>query len=196
MIRKVCGVAVNDVDGASVRSKDVVVRGLYIVWYNMIQRCCSSLHRNKYPTYADCAVRDEWLNLSGFMRWARPRYQPGLELDKDILSAGCKIYSPETCAFVPRDLNRFLLDGKQSDRGLPVGVSRHKKTGRLVAQCSNPFLSRREHIGLFDDAAEAHLAWRSRKHELACQWAELIDDERVKAALRTRFAPVVECEAA
>lgn len=35
MIRKVCGVAVNDVDGASVRSKDVVVRGLYIVWYNL-----------------------------------------------------------------------------------------------------------------------------------------------------------------
>lgn len=113
----------------------------------------------------------------------------GNQLDKDIIEEGNKLYSPNTCAFVSRDLNYFL-NGHGGSRGAyPIGVNQDKSTGRFRAQCRNPFTKRREVLGYFADPISAHQAWRSRKHELACQYADMQTDPRVAKALRLRFAP-------
>ena len=46
----------------------------------------------------------------------------GWELDKDILVKGNKIYSPDTCCFVPKEVNTVFTK-RQSKRGdYPIGV--------------------------------------------------------------------------
>lgn len=111
----------------------------------------------------------------------------GKQLDKDILVPGNKVYSPETCAFVASNLNAFLTDCGRARSDLPTGVSRSKR--RFRARCNNPFTQRREVVGYYATAEEAHEAWRQRKHELACQYADMQTDPRIAEALRTRFAP-------
>lgn len=112
----------------------------------------------------------------------------GKHLDKDVLVLGNKHYSPETCAFIDHRLNSFITSDIQAPRGsLAVGVSWRHKNQRFQARCVNPFTQKRESLGLFPTEAEAHEAWRKRKHELACQYATLQTDPRVADALTRRY---------
>ena len=112
----------------------------------------------------------------------------GKALDKDILHPGNKVYGPDTCVFVQTELNNFLTD-HGSDRGeYPIGVNWNKRAGKLHARCCNPFTGKRESLGLFSCPGAAHEAWRRRKHELACAYADQQEDPRIAQALRERFA--------
>lgn len=86
----------------------------------MLRRCYDKeqLSRNRNRKYADCSVCTAWMNLStfardikkldGFQSWLSSE---GMELDKDIRSAGIKMYSPITCCFVTRAENtKEMLD--------------------------------------------------------------------------------------
>lgn len=46
-----------------------------------------------------------WKYLSNFKKWYDEHYVEGWHLDKDILMQGNKFYSPETCCFVPFEIN-------------------------------------------------------------------------------------------
>lgn len=157
----------------------------------MLHRAYDSKAQVRRPNYVGCSVFDEWLTFSNFKLWMETQDWEGKQLDKDILVPGNKVYSPETCVFVTAVLNVFLtLRG--SDRGAYlVGVNWHKASGKFVAQCSNPFTRKREYLGLFHTEEAAHEAWRKRKHELACQYADMQTDSRVAKALRTRFSKVL-----
>jgi len=48
-----------------------------------------------------------------------------LHVDKDILYANNKVYSPDTCLLVPQRINMLFLN-KPNKRGLPNGISRFK----------------------------------------------------------------------
>lgn len=84
----------------------------YICWRNMLQRCYSEEYHIKQPTYRDCEVCEEWHCYQNFARWYDENYYevPGkkMQLDKDILIKDNKIYSPETCIFVPQNINSFF----------------------------------------------------------------------------------------
>lgn len=110
------------------------------------------------------------------------------ELDKDLLFPGNKVYSPDTCIFISGDLNKFLNENGSSRGEYPLGVSNHKTSGKIQAGCSNPRTGRREHLGYFPCPEEANKAWRARKHEHACWYADQQIDPRIAAALRARYA--------
>jgi hypothetical protein len=111
----------------------------------------------------------------------------GKQLDKDLLIVGNKLYSPETCVFVSKITNTFTIDCGASRGEWPIGVNFDKHRGKLKVRCCNPFSKKAEHIGLFTCKNKAYEAWKNRKHELACQLADLQTDERVAAALRSRY---------
>ena len=41
----------------------------YGKWVNMLQRCYSELYHDKFPTYKDCTVCEEWKYFSKFKKW-------------------------------------------------------------------------------------------------------------------------------
>lgn len=170
------------------RHKATWICPFYLIWREMLCRCYSQKYQAKKPTYAGCSVVREWHLFSVFRAWMAAQDHEGKHLDKDILSPGNKVYSPEYCVFIPSRLNSFML-GREADRGpYPIGVCWNSETKRFVARCSNPFLGRQEHLGQFTDPAEAHEAWRARKHEHACRYADQQTDDRIAAALRARYA--------
>jgi hypothetical protein len=180
---KVFGIGVNDATYAvtrheKVNGKDRIVWQCpyYRVWYNMLNRCYSESYLKKYPTYRGCSVCPEWIYFMTFKAWMMTQDFEGKQLDKDILFEGNKIYNPETCRFVDKDLNNFLTDSGAARGEWPIGVNWHKVTGKFVAQCRNPFINKQEHLGLFNCPNEAHNAWRQRKHELALALADLQTD--------------------
>ena len=98
---------------------------IYIKWYNMLTRCYDSSHKN-YSQYKDCEVCEEWHNFQSFAQWYENNYyeipNEKMELDKDILIKGNKIYSPETCNFVPHTINILFTNRKEKRGEFPIGI--------------------------------------------------------------------------
>ena len=84
----------------------------YQYWFDMMKRCYSKDYHKRFPTYKGCTVCEEWLNYQNFGKWFDDNfYQIENEimcLDKDILHKGNKIYSPDTCVFVPQRINTLF----------------------------------------------------------------------------------------
>ena len=195
--RTVYGVGINDadyivkeyatVDGGR---KAVWTCPLYRTWKSMLERCYSEKSQAKHPTYKECYVCDEWLTFSNFKSWMEQQDWGGRHLDKDILKEDNKIYCPEYCIFVDQSVNNFVIDNGASRGEYMIGVYWHNRDSKFVSQCRNPFTGKKEYLGIFNTELEAHLAWKKRKHELACQLAEsdLVSDPRLAEALRTRYS--------
>jgi|SRR5690554_6639749 len=183
------GVGVNDSSHpvwTKLNGKSVICP-FYSKWMGMLRRCYDPKLPSKHPTYVGCYVTEEWHLFSNFERWMKTQDWEGKELDKDLLKAGNKLYSPDFCVFIPQELNLFTTDGGANRGEYPLGVYLDKESGRFRAHCRNPFTRKKENLGLFDTPEEAHLTWRKRKHELACMYADQQTDPRVAEALRTRY---------
>lgn len=183
------GVAINDADylvRTRISGKWDICH-FYKTWQSMLNRCYSEKLQAKYPTYIGCSVCEEWLTFSNFKRWMETQDWEGKHLDKDILIEGNKVYSPETCVFVDGVVNLFTTDHGAARGEWPIGVSFNKSNGKFQSYCNNPFTKKQEYLGYFACPNQAHLIWKKRKHELACQLADLQTDERVAKALRVRY---------
>jgi len=161
----------------------------YRRWHDMLKRCYSPNCHKTQPTYKDCTMCEEWLTFSNFKKWMEAQKWEGKQLDKDILKIGNKEYGPESCVFVHRIVNTFIVDRENKRGEYPLGVYFNKRNNKFIAMCSDPFSKEQRYVGCFDCPNDAHLAWKKRKHELACKLAdsEYVDDERVAQALRTRY---------
>lgn len=113
----------------------------YKIWFQMLRRCYSEKALIKNPTYKECSVCDEWLNFQNFAKWFDENYYKIYDevmcLDKDILVKGNRLYSPETCVFVPSRINS-LFTRRQNNRGnYPIGVMFEKETNKFLSYCNN-----------------------------------------------------------
>ena len=195
-MRKLYGVGTNDasyvvhttekIDG---KQKTTWICPFYSRWDNLLKRCYSEAILRSRPTYRGCCVCDDWLLFTNFKEWMTQQVWESQHLDKDLLIAGNKVYSPDTCVFIHPTVNVFTTDRVNFRGKYLLGVSWYGRYNKFRASCSNPFTKKQETLGYFDTELEAHLAWKSRKHELACMLAdsELVTDERVAQALRTRY---------
>jgi len=195
----VCGVGINDADYAVQKTEAIQVNGkrkqkmvwecpYYRAWGSMLKRCYSSKLQERRPTYKNCTVSKEWLTFSNFRAWMKKQDWEGMQLDKDLLLEGNKVYSSETCVFVSSVVNAFTTD-RGADRGeWLIGVYWDENGKKFRAQCSNPFTKKQEHLGCFTCELEAHKAWAKRKLELAKQLAATQTDQRVAKALIDRYS--------
>ena len=195
----VSGVGINDADYevqkyavVSGKRKRTWVCPYYNVWKSMITRCYSRVYQSRQPTYKNCTVCNEWLTFSNFKKWMEQQDHKGKYLDKDVLSAGNRVYSSEHCVFVTRNVNNFVTEGNHGKRPYLIGVCFlvNKKSNSYQSQCKNPFNQRtRGHLGYYSSEIQAHLAWKYRKRELAIQLANsvYVTDERVAQALINRY---------
>ena len=160
----------------------------YEAWKNMLERCYSKKFLESNPSYIDANVCSEWLSATAFKKWMDQQDWSGKCLDKDIIVPGNKLYSPDTCAFVLKATNSFVLASDASRGEYPIGVYLHKHTGKYQAYCKNPFTGKQENLGYFSTPEEAHEGWRKRKHELAQLVAATEADPRVVQALKKRYS--------
>ena len=193
------GVGINDADYVVQKNETNKANGVrkpsrawvcpyYQTWVDMLARCYSAKFQEHYPTYKGCTVSDEWLTFSNFKNWMMAQDWEGLQLDKDLLFEGNKVYSAERCVFVTGVVNSFTSD-RGSKRGeWKIGVSWHKASEKFRAQCNNHFTKKLEHLGLFTCEQQAHNAWLKRKLELAHLLAAEQSDPRVAKALIDRYS--------
>lgn len=83
----------------------------YIKWYSMFVRSYSESYHKRHPTYIGCSVSDDFCDFQNFAEWYyKTKYdcKYDLEIDKDLLYEGNKIYSPSTCCLIPKEVNTVL----------------------------------------------------------------------------------------
>ena len=97
-------------------------------WRNLLRRVSTLL------SYKHVTICDEWYDFDNFYKFIKDPENgfkgDGYELDKDILchNRKDKIYSPETCLFIPKILNSVLLDRQTHKTSeYPSGVTDNKK---------------------------------------------------------------------
>lgn len=158
----------------------------YVTWNSMMNRGASLREKSRNATYRLCSIDERFLDFQWFAEWCNKQIGFGLDgydLDKDILFKGNNVYSPETCVFIPRKLNTFLISCKSARGKYPIGVSVSSKSKRFMARCRVD--GKRIYIGTYDTPEEAFSAYKSVKEKeakrLAVEYAGKVDDRVIKA---------------
>ncbi len=146
----------------------------YLFWQNILIRCYCKPRLEKFSTYKECSVCEEWKNFSSFKRWFDENYIAGYELDKDIIVKGNKTYGPDKCCFVPSRINTLLINSRKSRGILPVGVSFHKGHKKFQATIHKD--GKTKHIGYFNSPEEAFRAYKFEKESYIKKLAQEYHD--------------------
>jgi len=185
MAKLVKGVGVND--GKYPAAVECNILKEYLLWRGLLERCYEPKHKLKQPTYVGCSVSDNFKNYSYFRDWCQNQVgfsQEDFHLDKDLIQKGNKLYSEDTCLFLPRELNNLLLSSKAVRGDLPVGVSARKN--KFQARCCTDKPSR--NVGLFNTPELAFQAYKQAKEAFikrqAEKWRDQIDPRAYEALLR------------
>jgi hypothetical protein len=149
----------------------------YSVWRDMIKRCYHQPYKDKNPSYQEVTCCESWKDYQEFAEWFVYNYQQGYELDKDVLVDGNQVYSPETCAFIPRALNLFKVHTRGKSN---VGVC--KSHCGFTAYCNNGF-GKTVNLGSSDSEQGATLLYKEYKESLA---KKLADDYFSRGAIDIR----------
>lgn len=151
----------------------------YSVWRNILGRvyCEKTGHRHK--AYAECEVCEEWHNYQNFSEWYETNmYQVGTEkmqIDKDILYPGNKVYSPDKCLIVPQSINLiFVTKERKVDADLPTGIKRvHYADGTVKYSASY----NENYFGVFEDLNTAIDTYMKAKRNHIKEVAEAYKDK-------------------
>ena len=177
----VCGVGYMGV-GEYKSNLDGKITPEYSVWQNMLQRCYDEKYQESLPTYKDVAVCEEWLNFQNFADFYHKNYprinEVNFQLDKDLLQENIKnkIYSPETCIFLPKNINTFFTNKQSDNTSGYTGVSWHKQHKKWQAQIRLFGENKKKFLGCFTTPKLASEVY---------QQARTIEAEKVKEYLRS-----------
>ena len=139
----------------------------YDIYHDMLKRCYDPKFHEKKPTYKDCVVEDYLLNFQHMGKWIENNYYevPGerMHLDKDILCKGNKVYSRETCIFVPHRINTLFTKSDNSRGENPIGV-RLNPFGNYQAFCHNGY-GKEIYLGTYPTKEEAFQIYKQYKEK-------------------------------
>jgi hypothetical protein len=139
-------------------------------WCSMMKRC----YTDRDVAYKDCTVCEDWHCFQNYCEWDLTNYYEvegeRMEIDKDTLVKGNKVYGPDTCIFTPAPINFHVSKlSHKNKKGLPIGVSKAKagtfeakirKDGKVVV------------LGTFPAPEEAFAAYKLEKETQIREVAE------------------------
>jgi len=118
--------------------------------------------------------------------------KPGEQLDKDYLGDG-KLYSPETCCFVPCWLNSLFNDCGTKRGKWPQGVTYFKRHGKFQVRLWRK--GKRIFLGYFDTPGEASVAYLEAKAAYVEDLlAEFPQPYHIATAVRRKMTELIESE--
>ena len=151
-------------DGKCVNTRE------YQKWQNMLQRCFDNKLKEKYPTYKDVTCNDRWLCFANFLEdfeilkqehnW---NVDEKLNLDKDILHKGNKLYSLENCVLMPDWINSLFTKNNAKRGNCPIGVNYNKRAKKYQALCN--INGKKIGLGLYNSLEEAFNAYKVAKEQ-------------------------------
>ena len=176
-----------------IRANGVITKE-YLLWRSMLQRCYSDAYQKKYPTYKGCKCSENFKSYEYFYEWCHKQVGFGMDgngnpfqLDKDLLIKGNKVYSENTCVFIPFEINTLLIKCTASRGKHLIGVHWDNASRAFKAQV-NKSKGKREHLGLFKTEIEAFNAYKTAKEsfikEQAEKWKSQIDQRAYEALMK------------
>ena len=140
----------------------------YKIWHGMLRRCYDSKYQEKYSTYKGCNVENNWLNFQHMGEWIENNYYEVLGetmcLDKDILCKGNKVYSSESCIFVPQRINTLFTKRDNSRGDNPIGVHPNL-SGNYQVRCSDGF-GEQIYLGTYSTEEQAFQVYKQYKEKV------------------------------
>ena len=140
----------------------------YVRWTKMFGRCYSKNELKVHPTYTGCTVSKEWHNFQNFAEWFY-RYYPKdgkkYDLDKDIKVIGNKIYSKDTCIFVPHKINTFVANRHSNNTSGYTGVSWDKSKKKWKSAISIDGKSNL--IGYYNKRDDASMSYIKKRDDIS-----------------------------
>lgn len=165
---KLCGIGVNDLDHPLSKKE----MKSYYVWASMIRRCYDEKELKKRPSYTGCSVCDEWKYFSNFKRWFDENYVDGYQLDKDIIVSKNKLYSPNTCCFVPLEINNVIKRvGFRRDKYIGT-TKNYNKYGASISKYGKNIS-----LGYYDNIEDAYLVYKKAKEDYLKELANKYKDK-------------------
>ena len=180
----------------------------YRAWNHILSRCYNPEVQKKQPYYYDCSVDPRWHCLAVFEEWFIQQEQRHFKedygigrrwsIDKDILVRGNKVYSPETCCFVPNEINAAVTKPKRriAHIELPegVGLIKPKTTGCKIgytARAHTGTTEKERYLGYYDTPEKAFKVYKRTKEghikSLAEKWKGKIDEKVYKALINWKI---------
>ena len=166
----------------------------YVLWQSMLQRCYSDTDvygafKKKNPTYEGCKVSENFKSYEYFYEWCHKQIgfnNEGWQLDKDLLIKGNKVYSEDSCVFIPKNINLLLVKRTASRGKHLIGVSWCKRDKVFRAMVSRN-KGKPKNLGCFNTELEAFNAYKQAKEsfvkEQANEWKDKIDERAYEALM-------------
>jgi hypothetical protein len=165
----------------------------YTTWHSMLVRCYGETSLQKEPTYIGCKICEEWECYANFEKWYNENYykipNERICLDKDILVKCNKIYSPETCIFVPQHINNLFTKTNSKRGSYPIGVGYYPRYNKFCAYCTitDNKIKQRKTLGYYDSVEEAFSVYKNFKENhiksIANEYKELIPSKLYDALM-------------
>ena len=137
------------------------------LWNDMQTRCYNTKLHERFPEYEGCSICDYWMeDKERFYKWVEENYymvgSEQMDLDKDILVKGNKVYSPETCVFVPHTINTLLVNCRKKRGKYPLGVSYDKGKYRAALNVDGKMVK----LGVYNTPEQAFREYKRHKEAL------------------------------
>ena len=162
------------------------------LWRGILRRCYCPVSLLRSPTYKGCTVHSSWHNFQNFAKWYEENYIPvkyeDFHLDKDLLVTGNKIYGPETCCFVPPEVNHLFTELSRKKKTLPIGVS---SEGSRNYSASISIDGKYQYLGSFktiEEARETYILTKEKSiKRVASKYREYLLPELYNKLINYKF---------
>jgi len=161
-------------------------RKVYSLWSCIVGRTLREGYVDKYNTYSDVTLCEQWHNFQVFCKWVNENeyFHSKFQLDKDLLIRGNREYSPDACCFLPQELNVVINVNYNTGNGLPVGVN---VKGDIYYEAALSYKGSRKLLGQFNTIQEASDVYVEAKEayvkELAHKWKDKIEPRAYEALM-------------
>lgn len=151
----------------------------YRVWRDMLQRCYAETSSGRNKTYKSCTVSENFKSFEYFHEWCQKQIGFGNKdengrswcLDKDILLQGNKVYSEDTCVFIPNKINCLFVSCGRVKGKFMAGVFFDDRVNKFISQCSDGN-GKSEKLGTFRTELEAFKTYKAFKENRVKRLAE------------------------
>lgn len=164
-------------------------RDKYNSWASMIARCHRPQLKEKYPRYELCVTSEEWRCYQSFGDFyeADIYRKKGWHLDKDLLIPDNKLYSKDTCAYLPQELNCMSFYKESTNATGFKGVWFDPQCKKYMASATYHGDNRSTTLGRYKTVEEAFYAVMLAESEIyktaANKWEGKIDPRATEALL-------------